>query len=161
MPKVDKKQVTLPQVYQHYKNTTEDPVDYKTHKQVLDTWGELVNEYLLQGKDVRLQSGMSTLGIRKKIKRTYIDRKASKQAGKEVRAVSTHSGFYGAKVWWRRHYTTFNSSGWGFFPSRALHRGLAAIMKSAGGHLRYMQRATVTAEDSHAKSVYKKKVIGL
>lgn len=161
MPKVDKKQITLPQVYKHYKTTTDNPVDYKIHKQILDAWGELVNEFLLQGKDVKLHNGMSTLGIRKKIKRTFIDKKASREAGKEIRSSNVHSGFYGANVFWRRHYTTFNSSGWGFFPSRALHRGLAKVMKTAGGHLRFMQRAMVTSKNEQAKSIYNKKVIGV
>ena len=161
MPKVDKSQILLGEVYNHYRSITQDPVDYKQHKEVLDLWGEKVVEALLLGKDVKLHGGLATLGIRKKLKRTYIDKKASKELGREVRRSNSHSNFYGAKVHWRRHYTTFNSSGWVFNPSRALQRGLSAVMKTPKGHTVYLQRAMATSKKNQSRSIYVKKVIGL
>jgi len=133
-------------IYQQYKKTVDNPVDYKTHKKVLDTWGEVLVSYLLEGKDVRLHSGMSVLGIRKKKKRTYVDRQASKKAGKLVIKLNTHSGFYHARVYWRKNYTQYSAKGWVFKPARALSRALGAVMQQPHGHAKFVKQAKVISK---------------
>jgi hypothetical protein len=159
MPKYDKNQYTLPEVYAFYKEQTKDPVDYKLHKAILDLWGNKVIEYLLQGKDIRLHRGLSILGIRKHIRETYIDRQASKEAGRTIRASNIHSGFYGAVTYWRRHYTSFSSGGWGFYPTRKLNRALSAVMQTPRGHMRFVKRAKVTNNQHRAGIVYTNNMI--
>ncbi|HEC44439.1 hypothetical protein LCGC14_0984230 [marine sediment metagenome] len=161
MPKHNKNQYSLQQVYQWYKNSVNDPVDYKTHKLVLEVWGTVFSEYILAGKDIKLQQGLSVLGVRKKEKHTYVDRRASKLAGKLVLKPNTHSGFYGANVYWRRHYTVCNSKGWVLRPCRKLSRALGVIMKQPYGHTRYVKRAMVSRKEEHRKAFYNKKVLKL
>jgi len=161
MPKYNKNQYLLPEVYAFYKEQTENPVDYKTHKQILDTWGTKVTEYLLQGKDIRLHKGLSILGVRKHIRETYVDRVASKKAGKLVRASNIHSGFYGAVIYWRRHYTSFSSSGWAFHPTRELKRALSQVMQTPAGHRRFVKKAKVVASAKRAREVYANNMIRL
>jgi len=138
-------------------------VSYKEHKLILDTWGELVNDYLIQGRDVKLHNGLSLLGVRKKIKRRYIDRQESKRQGKLVFASNSHSDYFGAEVYWRRHYTTFGSVGWLFRPSRGLSRAVSAVMQQSGGHRRYVMRAQAANTDKpeQARALYNKKVLKL
>ena len=158
MPKFNKNQYKLKEVYKFYKTSVTKPVAYKEFKLILDTWGDLVNEYLLEGKDVKLHNGLSIIGIRKRIKRTFINKKESKRRGMLIKSSNAHSGFYGARVLWRRHYTTFNSSGWVFQPSRELNRALARIMLSPQGHTRFTKRAIATKSIDQAKSIYNKKI---
>jgi hypothetical protein len=158
MPKHNKHQYSLTEVYTHYKKSVTTPVDQKVYKLILDTWGKIVNDYLLAGKDVKLQQGLSTLGVRKKERRTYIDAKESKAAGRAVVKSNSHSGFYGARIYWRRHYTVINSIGWEFRPTRALSRALGVIMKMPLGHTTFVKRALVTRDVEQSKSTYNKKV---
>ena len=158
MPKHNKNQYTLQEVYRWYSKRVETPISYKDHKKVLDTWGDVVNEFLLSGKDVKLAQGMSILGIRKKEKRTYVDRKASKIEGKLVVKQNSHSGFYGASVYWRRHYTTINSKGWVFRPTRELARALADVMVKPLGHTRFVKRARVARTVQQSKSIQRKTI---
>ena len=88
MPKYDKSQYSLKKVYSHYRKRCKErgvePVDFKKHKLILDTWGLKVVEYLAAGKDVQLHSGLASLQIRKKRVESYVDFKASREAGKAV-----------------------------------------------------------------------------
>lgn len=161
MPKHNKNQYSLQYEYNTYKKTVSEPLTYKEHKKVLDLWGDIVTDYLLLGKDVRLHKGLSVLGVRKKVKRTYVDRKASKISGKLVIKPNTHSGFYGAYIYWKKNYVTCSAKGWVFKPSRALSRRLGEVMKEHRGHTRFSQRAVVTSSKKHAKAVYKQKVLKL
>jgi len=162
MPKYDKNQYSLPEVYRFYKARCKErgvePVDYKQHKLILDTWGNKFVEYLAAGKDVKLHSGLATLRIRKKKKTTYIDFKASREAGKAVRKSNVHSGFYVAKVGWTRHYTKIASRGWKFEPSRKLIKALVKEMRTPGGHRQYVIKAEVTQKDKE-KQAYKYKIL--
>ena len=158
MPKHNKNQYTLKEVYRWYTKKVENPVSYKVHKEVLDAWGDVMVEFLLEGKDIKLQQGMSVLGIRKKEKRTYVDRQASKKAGKLVVVQNSHSGFYGASIYWRRHYTTINSKGWSFRPSRELARGLADVMHTPLGHTKFVKRARVARTVEQSKSIQRKTI---
>lgn len=158
MPKHNKNQYTLKEVYRWYTKRVEEPVSYKVHKEVLDLWGDTVVEYLLKGKDVKLQQGISVLGIRKKEKRTYVDRLASKLAGKRVIVQNSHSGFYGASVYWRRHYTTINSKGWSFRPTREFARKLGDVMQEHLGHTRFVKRARVARTVEQSKSIQRKTI---
>ena len=157
MPKVDKNQFKLAEMYRFYSKSVKSPVSYKDHKLILDTWGRTVSEYLMEGKDVNFLAGLSTLGVRKEIKFTYTDFKASKEQGRRVIKPNTHSGNYGARVYWRRSRTRFKSSGWKFVPSRVLSRGIASVMKRLLGHTVFVQRAR--AYNKHAKNAYNKKVL--
>jgi hypothetical protein len=161
MPKFNKNQYTLNAVYKHYKTTTTKPVTFKEHKLILDTWGQKVNEYLLLGKDVKLHSGLSLLGIRKKVKKTFINKRESKLQKTLVKSSNVHSGFYGASVYWRRHYTAFNSNGWVFYPTRELNRALGKVMLSPQGHTRYSKRAIAAGSQEKAKAIYNKNVLKL
>lgn len=89
---------------------------------------------------------------------TYIDYKASAIAGKQVVKPNVHSDYYGALVRWNRHYTTVSSRGWRFIPSRALARGVSAVMSKQGGHRIYVKQAKVTPK-YHQKSNYKNHIL--
>jgi len=162
VPKYDKSQYKLFEVYRFYKARCKErgvePVDYKQHKLILDTWGNKFVEYLAAGKDVKLHSGLATLRIRKKKKTTYIDFKASKEAGKAVRKSNVHSGFYIAKVGWTRHFTKIASRGWMFIPSRKLVLALVKVMRTPGGHRQYVIKAIVT-QKNREKQAYKYKIL--
>jgi nucleoid DNA-binding protein len=163
MPKFNKNQYSLPEAYKFYKTTTTttEPVSYKQYKLILDTWGEKIIEYLLLGKDVKLHSGLSTLGIRKKIKRTFINRKESKRRGTLIKSSNIHSGFYVASVYWRRHYTAFSSGGWTFIATRQFKKELSKVMLAPLGHTRYVQRAIAVSNQKHARATYNKKILKL
>lgn len=162
MPKYDKNQYSLPEVYRFYKGRCKvrgkEPVDYKTHKLILDTWGDLVVEYLRAGKDVKLHSGLATLQIRKVKCASYVDFKASKEAGRAVRKSNVHSGFYSAKLRWTRHYTKIASRGWRFDASRKLAKAISKVMKAPGGHRCFSIRAKVTPK-IHQKAAYKRQIL--
>lgn len=158
MPKFNRNQYTVNEMYAHYVKTTQNPVDKETFKTTLDVWGTIVNEYILQGRDVKFPHGLSTIGVRKREKPVYVDYKASREQGRRVMRSNSHSGFYGARVMWRRHYTTMNTRGWEFEPSRELSRGVAAVMKMPGGHTNFVKKAVVTSNETQSKSTYNKKV---
>lgn len=159
MPKYDKNQYSLKQVYRFYVEGVDDPVSYKEHKAILDLWGSKVNDALLSGKDVKLHNGLSVLCIRKYIKKTYVNKALSKKKGELVKSPNVHSSFYGASVRWRRHYTRFNSAGWSFYPSKKLKKGLNKVMTANMGHTRFVKKATATSKQEQARSIYVKKVI--
>ena len=163
MPKHNKNQYSLKEAYNFYKSEVSDPVSYKEYKLILDTWGNIVIEYLIQGKDVLLHRGLSLLGVRKKTKLAYVDKQESKRQKKKVLVSNSHSGFYGASVYWRRHYTRFSSVGWSFKASRVLSRKLAAIMQESGGHTNFISTSQAVSADKpeQAKAMYKKKVLKL
>lgn len=162
MPKYDKSQYNLIKVYRFYKDRCKkrnvEPVDFKTHKLILDTWGTRVIEYLALGKDVKLHSGLSTLCIRKVKQASYVDFKASKEAGRAIRKSNVHSGFYVAKVRWTRHYTKISSRGWRFEPSRKLALAIVKVMKTPGGHRNFVKKAKVT-QKVRGKAVYKHQIL--
>ena len=161
MPKFNKNQYTLKQVYAHYLATTTNPVSFEQHKLILDTWGKCVNKYLLAGHDVKLHKGLSIIGVRKKIKRTFINRKECKKQKTLVKSSNIHAGFYGASVYWRRHYTSFNSRGWAFIPTRELNRALGKVMLTPLGHTNFIQQAIATSNKEQAKASYNKKILKL
>ena len=78
-----------------------------------------------------------------------------------VRVPNTHSGFYGARVFWKKNYVTCSARGWIFRPARKLSRGLAVMMEKPHGHARYVKVADTTNNREHAKVVYNKKVLKL
>lgn len=158
MPKYNKNQYSLKQAYAFYKKSVENPVTYKEYKLILDTWGYKVVEYLVQGKDVKLHNGMSLIGVRKRVKPTFINKKESKERGEVVRSSNIHAGFYGAYTFWRRHYTTFNSVGWVFRASRHLQKAIAAVMLQPEGHTRFLIRASAAGTQEQAINMYNKKV---
>lgn len=162
MPKYDKSQYSLLQVYQFYKKRCKErevvPVSYKEHKLILDTWGQKVIEYLQAGKDVKLHSGLATLRIRKVKQTSYVDFKASRDAGKVIRKSNVHSGFYIAKVGWTRHYTKIASRGWKFDPSRRLVLAIVKVMRTPGGHRQYVKKAQIT-QKSRARAAYKNQIL--
>jgi len=143
MPKYDKNQYSLYDVYRFYrkrcKERNVEPVTYREHKLILDTWGNKVVEYLQAGKDIKLYGGLATLRIRKTKRSSYIDFKASKEAGRAIRKSNVHSGFYIAKVGWTRHYTKIASRGWKFEPSRKLVLAIVKVMRTPGGHRQYVK----------------------
>ena len=158
MPKLDRNLILLKEVYRYYKNHAKgEIVDLKTFKEILDTHGTEFNKFLLAGKDVKLFSGLSLMGVRKHVQLTYIDKLASKKAGKKVLKTNTHSGNYVAKVYWRRSRTRINSRGWSFRSSRELSSGISTIMKRHLGHTTFVGNMGVY--DKNAKSEYNKKVL--
>lgn len=161
MPKFNKNQYSLKEAYAFYKKSVENPVSYEEYKLILDTWGNKVVEYLLEGKDVKLHAGMSLLGVRKRHKPTFVDRQESKKQGQLVKSSNIHSGFFGAYVYWRRRYTRFNSVGWIFVATRKLHRALGTVMLQPDGHRRFTMKAEVARSEVQAKSMFNKKVHGL
>ena len=58
MPKYNKHQYSLDEMYAFYKGSTSNHVSKELFKQVLEVWGTKVNEYLLLGKDIKLHHGM-------------------------------------------------------------------------------------------------------
>jgi hypothetical protein len=159
MPKLNKNQCSLREVYNWYKGRTVDPVDYKIHKLVLDVWGSIINEFLLEGKDIKLQQGLSVLAIRKREQKMYVDRRASRLAGKRVMMPNSHSGYYAASIYWGRRRTGCNSKGWSFIPSRKLARSLVTVMRQPYGHARFVKRARVARTEKHREGFYKYKVL--
>ena len=157
MPKVDKGQIPLDKAYQFYKENTENPVAKEVYKKVLDTWGELCVEALVEGKDIKFFSGMATVGVRKRVRPTYVDFKASREAGKEIRRSNSISNNYVAYVQWARSRTSVNSKGWKLVPSRKLQRALVPVMRTLRGHTRYVEKAKMF--NKHALHQYKKKVL--
>lgn len=158
MPRHNKNQYPLPDVYKWYKSRVLSPVDYKTHKLVLDVWGDVIIEYLLLGKDIKLHQGLSLLAVRKRPQKTYIDRKASKEYGKLVRKPNSHSGFFRAYIYWKKRYMRRSNKGWSFRASRKLSRALANVMQGYMGHTRFVQRAKIARNEEFRKLLYNQKV---
>lgn len=159
MPKVDKQQFKLPEVYREYKKNTTNPVDYKTHKLVLDTWGLFAIEFLLKGRDVQLHGGLSSIGVRKYKQFTYTDLKESKEKGKQIIKVNTHSGNYAARLYWRRNRTRYDSRGWKFVPSRLTSRAIAKVMQTPKGHTNFVKKIRIY--NKKAKKIYGKNILNI
>jgi len=139
MPKYDRNQYLLKDVYKHYKSRVDDPVDYKTHKLILDTWGDVVVRYLMEGRDVQLQERLAKIGIRKNECKAVVDYPESKRQQKRVLRSNSHSGFYAARLYWNSHGTRFNSKGWVFQASRNLKAELFKVMSKIGGHRTFLK----------------------
>jgi len=159
MPKYSRNQIPLKEVYQHYKSRVDDPVDYKTHKQILDAWGEKVVQYLVSGKDVQLQQRLAKIGVRKEIKRSFVDMAASRDRKREVKSANSHSDYYVAKTYWNSHGARIGVVGWTFNASRLLKRAISTQMKKPGGHRVYLVLAR--KHNQSAQAVYKTKVLKL
>lgn len=158
MPKYKKYIYLSAEVYANYVKGVAEPLSKKDHNIVLETWGAVVAEHLLAGKDVKLHEGMSTLSIRKaRGPKTYIDYKASKEQRRQVRAPNTISDYYKARIMWSRHYTRVFSKGWIFKPYRTLARSLAQVMKTPGGHRTYGIKTT--RHGSKAAQHYRTKIL--
>jgi hypothetical protein len=159
MPKINRNTIPLQKVYAYYKNKSKEKVSKKVFKQILDLYGEEFVKFLLEGKDVKIHSGLSVMGVRKDVKFTYTDFKASKEQGKRVLKPNTHSGNYGAKVYWGRGRTKINSRGWRFTPNRSLSRGISKVMKQYLGHTTFVKRIKVYKDGADA--AYRKKVLNI
>lgn len=160
MPKINRNLISLKETYKFYKeNAKGELLSYKEFKLVLDTWGSEFVNMLILGKDVKLQAGLSVFGVRKKKQFTYTDLKASKESGKRVLKPNTHSGNYGARVYWGRQKTKIDSRGWKFTPSRTLSRGISAVMKKFLGHTMYVKTHRVF--DKTAKKMYRRNVLNI
>lgn len=159
MPKINKNIISLNEVYKYYKKNSKAKLDKKIFKQILDSYGEEFVKFLLEGKDIKLFCGLSVVGIRKDVKFTYTDLRASKEQGKRVIKPNTHSGNYGARVYWGRGRTRIDSRGWKFVPNRSLSRGLSVVMKQYLGHTKFVQRMK-TYKDG-ADAAYRRKVLNL
>ncbi|MBV1928209.1 MAG: hypothetical protein KUG81_01690, partial [Gammaproteobacteria bacterium] len=157
MPKYNKNQYSLDQVYAFYCSRVPNPVSFKEHKKILEAWGDKVVEYLVAGKDVKLHGGLSLIGVRKYESQTYTDHQESKRQGKLIKKSNVHSGFYAAKIYWRRRYTKINSSSWTFVASRNLAKAISSVMKVKGGHLRFSKRANVVGSQYKARQLQKQK----
>lgn len=140
MPQFNRNALSSFEMYDWYKTTVKNHVDYETYREVVKLWGTLASEYLLDGRDIPLYVGFKKFGIRKKHKPTFIDYVATKKAGKLIIGSNSHAGFYGAKVYWKKFHTRFNVRGWIFIPCRKLTRALAAVMKTPGGHRKYVEQ---------------------
>ena len=141
MPRYDKGIIPAPEMYLWYKSRCPIHVDFKTYRSVVILWGELFCEYLLDGKDVDMYGGLSKLGVRKQYVPNYVDFKLSKDLGKRTVVPNTHSEFWGGKIWWNKARIRVKGAGWYCKPNRKLSRSLAAIMKTPGGHRKYVQIA--------------------
>lgn len=161
MPKVDKNQLSLNETYKFYKNNTlpKNRVSYSEHKEILELWGKEFNKALLVGKDIRLYSGLSKLGVRKRKQFTYTDFKASKIAKKRIIRPNTHSGNYVANIYWARTKTKVNSKDWKFIPSRELSRSLSMVMKTPRGHTNFVER--MNKYNKTAQKVYTQNVLNI
>lgn len=140
MSKFDRSALSSFEMYDWYKTTVKNHVDYKTYRKVILLWGLLATEYLLEGKDIPLYTGFKKFGIRKKYKPTFIDKLASEKAGKRVIGSNSHADFFGASVYWKTFHTRFNIKGWVFVPCRKLTRALAKVMQTPGGHRRFVEQ---------------------
>ena len=143
MPKYKKNQVSLRDTYAHYKKNITNPVSYKEHKEILEVFGDVVGEFLVEGKDVKLYRGLSVLGIRKVKQKYSIDGIASKAEGRLVRKLNTHSDFFTAFVYWGRHYTTINMRGWYWRTCRQVNRRIKEVMETPKGHLQYVEKSSI------------------
>ena len=141
MPRVNRNQIIMQDMYDWYKSLYKNHVDHATYRKVTDLWGEYARELLLEGKDLNLYVNFPLIGIRKRSKPVYIDRILSKKLKKKVYSPNTHSDYYGAFVYWRKNWANFNTVRWTFLPARKLSRGLAQVLKQPGGHRRFVENA--------------------
>ena len=154
MPKWDKGEIKWDELYQWYRSKNPEVyLDQKRYKEVIILWGELCREYLLEGREIPLYHGFKTFSIRKKYRKTYLDRKQSKIQGKPVYGSNSHSSFFTAGLWWVKRGTKFNVSGWKFKAGRKLNRELAVVMKNPGGHRKFVENIVLsgTAEKKQRK----------
>lgn len=144
MPKYDRGTLLLSEMYEQYRSFTDKPVSFKTHKAILELWGNLVSEYIIAGKEIPLYVGFKVFGTKKIYKPTYVDRRQSKLQKKLVIMPNTHSDFYGVRMYWKKIGTKFNIRNWSFTPVRKLSRALAKEMQVPGGHRKYMEKARIS-----------------
>lgn len=156
MPKVNKNQYTLLEVYKHYKKSTEEPVDYKTHKAILEAWGDTVVEFLVDGRDVPLYKGLSKIGVRKRVRINYVDFRASKLAGRRIIKSNAHSDFYVGYLYWNTHKTKIFVKGWALRTSAHLAGLIGDVFKTHKGHTKFVQVAT--AHNQQAKAEFNRKI---
>lgn len=144
MPKLDKGQIPLEKVYARYRRNVKNPVDYKTHKLILDTWGLIVIEHLVQGESIEMYGRLSTLAVHKKEAKLHTDFLESKRQKKWVRVPNVHSDFYLAYVYWAKQMTKVRVKGWAFKPTATFKKALGKVMKTKRGHTNFMKKAWMT-----------------
>jgi len=159
MPKYKKNQVSLLDTYAHYKKNISNPISYKEHKQVLEAYGDVMADFILEGKDVKLYRGLAVLGIRK-IKQKYsIDGPATMRENKLVKKLNTHSDFFTSFVYWARHYTTINMRGWYFISARKIKLRLKDIMEAPNGHSIYPEKSSIALKKGGELKLKMKKLL--
>lgn len=144
MPCWNRNQVSSQEMYRWYVTTVKNHVDYKTYRAVTKLWGIRAVEMTLEGRDIPLYCGFYEIGIRKRYKPVFVDHRQSKIQGKKVYGSNSHSGFYGAKIWWGSKWIRFSVKGWHFTPMRKWSRALAQVLKTPGGHKRFVERIVVS-----------------
>ena len=145
--------------YRYYRKHTspETRLSVSDWGKVLDLWSEKFMTSILEGRDVKLHWGLATLGIRKHIERTFLDRAGSKENGFRSRGNNLHSDFYVARFKWARHKTKGISRGWAFEATQKNRAALRDVMLKFKGHTRYVIQAK--RFNKTAKQEYKKKYI--
>lgn len=112
--------------------------------QIVKLWGEIAIEMMVQGKDIKLPFGLSTIGIRKRKRAYSIDYQESRKQKKAVFVPNVRSEGYASYLYWRRKYTTFKSKGWNLYKSVILGKAMYKVMIQRKGHTVFLQRVHTT-----------------
>ena len=117
-------------------------IDKKLYRDICKDFNKIIVTNVLEGKAEKLPFGCGMLWI-KKFKMNWsklpIDFKATKEFGKTMFHLNVHSDGWCARwAWIKRNQLVANLIFYKFKPTWTNSRTLAAIMKSSGGHKKFL-----------------------
>jgi hypothetical protein len=131
--------------YKYYKKKhKKDHVDYTTYRQICNDFNQMFVQELFEGKIKDLYNGLGKIYICKlptDYTKPCLDYKSTKELGKKVYHTNIHSdGFYARFIWVKARARTKRVRKFIFTPTWANKRALASIMKTPGGHKKFLIR---------------------
>jgi hypothetical protein len=129
-------------IYEHYKKTTDNPVDKKTFKRVLMALNtEFMRMIIYEGKEVRMPY-LNMLSVRKTKNKTVhtFDYGHYNKTGEKRLHDNEHSDGYSARFHWTKSKCLIpGKKAYSLDISRDNSRALAAEMKKPNGHTKYIE----------------------
>lgn len=110
----NKKSLTIVDMYKQYVKDYEEAVDYKTFKNILETFHNIFVKQMFEQSDIlKLPYGLGTVGIVKYKPKTIspkslsVDYKSSAEYGKRIYHLNEHSDGYKFRLYWSKLPQTF------------------------------------------------------
>ena len=134
----------LKDVYKLYKSKVKSPVDYATFAKVCQLHNRLLMSKVIEkGHNIRLPYRLGFIRVKKTkmdFKHVKFDYGEFNKTGIKSFFLNEHSDEYKARILWEKSKCIIpGKRPYCFQPTREWKRRLAAIMKSPGGHKRYLE----------------------
>lgn len=139
----DKGAKCKPDLYAHYVNTCDNPVDKRTWSKTLDALNiEAMRLIIEEGKTLKLPI-INKMGVikYKAYKNNVFDYNHFNKTGEKRFLTNEHSDGYKARIkWYRSLCRLTGKAAYSFEPARNNSRNLAKEMKQFNGHTKYLEQ---------------------